>query len=69
MHDYLLQIPDHISLQYAQNANEASEKQTNASHERYEKRTIHKANARNERTIRKTHEANARFTNERIIGA
>jgi hypothetical protein len=28
------------------NANETNEKQTNASHERYEKRTIHETNAR-----------------------
>ena len=51
----VLQILDRISLQYARNANETNEKRTNASHERYEKRTIH--------------ETNARYTNERIIGA
>jgi hypothetical protein len=51
-----------------ENANEANEKRTNASHERYEKRTIHETNARytrrkhdtrNECTIRET---NARYT-------
>ena len=42
----LLQILDRISLQYATN-----EKRINASHERYEKRTIH--------------ESNAQYTNER----
>ena len=59
------------------NANETNEKQTNASHERYEKPTIHETNARYmnertkwyERTIRKTqtnertiHEENERYT-------
>ena len=55
-----LQILDRISFQYAPNANETNEKRTNASHERYKKRTIHETNARytmrthdtrNERTI------------------
>jgi hypothetical protein len=102
----LIHILDRISLQYAPNANERKThtKRTNASNERYEKRTIHEANARytkrthdtrNERSIhertkemkrtnytenanerthdtrneRTIHETNARYTNERIIGA
>ena len=67
----MLQILDRISLQYAPNANETNEKWANASHERYEKCTIHEVNARytkrkhdtltNKRTIQKTQ------TNERTI--
>jgi catalase len=41
-----LQILDRISFQYAPNANETNEKRTNASHERYEKCTIHETNTR-----------------------
>ena len=43
---YVLQILDCISLHYARNANETNEKRTNASHERYEKRTMHETNKR-----------------------
>ena len=45
---FLLQILDRISLQYAPNANErkTQTKRTNASHERFEKCTMHETNAR-----------------------
>ena len=55
-----LRILDRISLQYAPSANETNEKRTNASHERYEKRTIHETNARytkkNARYTKRTNE-------------
>ena len=71
-----LQILDRISFQYAPNANETNEKRTNASHERYEKRTIHETNARYTKRMHDTRNerTNARYTkrtndtrNERTI--
>ena len=65
----------HQTQTNTKNANETNEKRTNASHELYEKRTIHETNARytNERTIRKTqtnertiHETNAREIHDRM---
>jgi hypothetical protein len=69
MHDCLLQILDHISLQYAQIANE---KQTNdTKNARYTNERMHdsQTNYTENANAHSIHEANARFTNERIIGA